>query len=86
MRMNGRMNGRRLALWMALALLVAAPQTAQAYLGPGLGMGAIGVALGVVGSVFMGILAVVWYPIKRLLRRLRGRSAAAPTPEDAGTD
>ncbi|AHE51799.1 hypothetical protein NX02_00150 [Sphingomonas sanxanigenens DSM 19645 = NX02] len=71
---------------MALALLVAAPQTAQAYLGPGLGMGAIGVALGVVGSVFMGILAVVWYPIKRLLRRLRGRSAAAPTPEDAGTD
>lgn len=84
--MNGRMNGRRLALWMALALLVAAPQTAQAYLGPGLGMGAIGVALGVVGSVFMGILAVVWYPIKRLLRRLRGRSAAAPTPEDAGTD
>ncbi|WP_211258265.1 hypothetical protein [Sphingomonas sanxanigenens] len=80
------MNGRRLALWMALALLVAAPQTAQAYLGPGLGMGAIGVALGVVGSVFMGILAVVWYPIKRLLRRLRGRSAAAPTPEDAGTD
>lgn len=81
-----RMNGQRIAGLIALALLVAAPQTAQAYLGPGLGMGAIGVALGVVGSIFMGIVAVVWYPFKRLLRRVRGRSAAAPTPEETGED
>ena len=44
---------------------------AYAYTGPGLGMGVLSVAVGVLGSIFLGILAVVWYPIKRLIRTLR---------------
>lgn len=52
-----------------LALCAAAP--AHAYIGPGVGLGAIGVALGVVGSIILGIFSVLWYPFKRLIRRLR---------------
>ncbi|MFT4197960.1 MAG: hypothetical protein QM601_08630 [Pseudoxanthomonas sp.] len=55
-------------------LLLAAPGLAQAYLGPGLGLGAIGAALGAVAAVFLGLLSIVWYPFKRLWRRLRGKA------------
>lgn len=50
-----------------LALVVAAP--ASAYIGPGAGAGAVAIVLGVLGALFMAIVAVVWYPIKRALRR-----------------
>lgn len=63
----------------ALALLALTPATAHAYLGPGLGMGAIGVAFGVVGSILLGIVSVIWYPFKRLIRRLR---RPPPPPRD----
>ncbi len=44
---------------------------AAAYIGPGAGLGAIGVLLGIVLSVFLAVFAVVWYPVKRLMRRRR---------------
>jgi hypothetical protein len=52
---------------------------AQAYVGPGLGLGAVSTALGVVGAILLGIIAFIWYPIKRLIRRVRARFAA-PAP------
>ncbi len=52
---------------LAVAVLVLlAPVPAQAYVGPGLGLGAIGAVLGVIFSVILAILAFFWYPIKRL--------------------
>jgi Na+-driven multidrug efflux pump len=46
---------------------------AQAYTGPGLGLGAIGAALGIVGSIFLAILSLIWYPFKRAWRRIRSK-------------
>lgn len=46
---------------------------ARAYMGPGMGLSAIAMMLSVFGSITFGFLAVIWYPIKRLYRRLRGR-------------
>ena len=46
---------------------------ASAYVGPGLGLGAFGVVLGVLFSIGLAILAVVWYPLKRVLRNFRRR-------------
>lgn len=60
--------------FLSLALALTAPLAAQAYTGPGLGLGAIGVAFGLVGSVLLAIVSVVWYPVKRLVRRIRGRA------------
>jgi len=48
-------------------MMMVAP--AQAYLGPGLGAGTIGVVLGIVGAFFLALFAVVWYPVKRLIKR-----------------
>ncbi len=50
-----------------LGLLLAGP--AQAYIGPGLGAGTIGVILGLVGSVLIAVFAFFWYPIKRTFKK-----------------
>ncbi|WHU02643.1 hypothetical protein [Sphingomonas sp. NIBR02145] len=60
--------------FLSLALALTAPLAAQAYTGPGLGLGAIGVAFGLIGSILLAIVSVVWYPVKRLVRRIRGRA------------
>ena len=67
--------------WLAALLLALTPSAAQAYLGPGLGMGAIGVALGVIGSIFLAIVSVIWYPFKRLIRRFRRRPPRPPADD-----
>ena len=47
------------------------PLPAHAYVGPGLGLGALGVILGIFTSIFLAIIGIVWYPIKRLIRKFR---------------
>lgn len=49
------------------------PLLAQAYIGPGLGTGALAAVLGTLAGLLMLIVGVVWYPIKRLIRYLRSR-------------
>jgi hypothetical protein len=51
----------------AFLALIALP--AQAYVGPGLGLGAIGVVLGLVLSLVLAFFAFVWMPIKRVFNR-----------------
>jgi hypothetical protein len=48
-----------------------APAPAFAYGGPGLGAGAIAVTLGVLGSILTGILGVIYYPIKRMIKKFK---------------
>lgn len=51
--------------------LLAYPPLALAYVGPGLGAGAIAAVLGIASGLLMLIVGVVWYPLKRLIRYLR---------------
>lgn len=54
----------------ALSLLSVAlfPLVAQAYIGPGVGVGALGAVVGVIGAILLAIFAVLWYPVKRMLK------------------
>lgn len=64
-------------------LMVLTPGVAHAYMGPGVGLGFLGAVFGVIGSIFLAIAAIVWYPIKRLLRKLRPpRDHRSPGPDD----
>lgn len=57
---------------LAFALLCfVAPGTAYAYIGPGVGAGAIAAVLGVIGSIFVGLFAALWYPFKRWRKKHR---------------
>jgi hypothetical protein len=56
---------------LAVILVLLLPLNAEAYVGPGLGLGTIGVVLGTVLSVFLALIAIIWYPFKRLLKKMR---------------
>lgn len=68
------------------ALLIAAvltPSLAQAYIGPGAGVSAIGAAMALLAAMFFAIVGIVWYPVKRLIRALRRRPDARPPVDEA---
>jgi len=64
---------------------ISAPAPVFAYMGPGIGVGALGAALGVVASLLLVLISVVWYPLKRLARRSRARRGGpVPSPVSHG--
>jgi len=71
---------------LATPILLVAPPAALAYVGPGLGLSAIGSLLALLAAIFVAIFGFLWYPIKRVLRRLRGRDADAPAGQAAHHD
>jgi len=64
---------------LGVALL---PAAAEAYVGPGLGAGAIAAVIGVLGSIFLALFAVIYYPVKRMIKK-RKKAAGQPAA-DAG--
>jgi len=52
-----------------ITALLVYPATAHAYIGPGLGVGTIGVVLGILGSIVLALVAILWYPLKRLFKK-----------------
>jgi hypothetical protein len=72
-------DNQALALYGAALFLTAAltPTLALAYVGPGLGLGAIASFFSIIGAVFLAIVGFVWYPVKRVLRMFR-------RPKDVG--
>ena len=55
--------------------------TAQAYIGPGVASGALAAVVGVLGAIFLALFAVIYYPIKRMLKRRR--AVAGDTGSDS---
>ena len=53
-----------LAGFVALTALPAA-----AYVGPGLGAGTLGVIVGFIGSIFLALFAIIWFPVKRMMKK-----------------
>ena len=41
------------------------------YIGPGMGLGLILTILGIVCSLLLGILGIIYYPIKRFLKNIK---------------
>ncbi len=56
---------------MVIALLLAAPKGTEAYIGPGAGIAAIGTVIALIGGILLAIVAFLWYPIKRLLAKVK---------------
>ena len=70
---------KRLAV--AVSLLTLATR-AEAYVGPGMGLGVIGAVLGFLIAMLLAFAGMVWYPVKRMIRTRRG-PARADDPRDA---
>lgn len=46
---------------------------AFAYLGPGMGGGIIAATIGIVVAIFAALFGLIWFPIKRLLKKRKDR-------------
>jgi membrane protease YdiL (CAAX protease family) len=62
-------------------LLLISPEPAQAYIGPGGGISALGALLALLAAVVLAVIGFLWYPIKRLLRRRRETAPGKPEPD-----
>lgn len=65
------MKYKRTGLLVLLLCLIAYPSSALAYIGPGGGMSAIGIFLALVVGLILAVLGFVWYPVKRIAKKLR---------------
>jgi hypothetical protein len=54
-------------------LLLASPDIALAYIGPGAGITAIGTAIALLGAIVLAIVGFVWYPLKRWRAAMRDK-------------
>ncbi|MGD2130607.1 MAG: hypothetical protein PVJ17_14990 [Lysobacterales bacterium] len=67
-------------------LLAAAAAPVQAYIGPGAGISVLGSLLGILATIVVAIGAVIFWPIRKLLKRRKSatkpsESAADPSSE-----
>ena len=64
-------------LTLVTLVVIFQPAAAMAYIGPGVATGAIAAVLGVIGSVLLAVFAVLYYPIKRMMKRRRKATTGA---------
>ncbi len=58
----------KITIYSSLILLYFS-SSAFAYIGPGMGGGIIMATIGIVIAIFAAIFGVIWFPIKRFLKR-----------------
>ena len=49
----------------------------HAYIGPGAGAGAIAVVIGIIASILLAFVAILWFPIKRFFKSRKSNQKAA---------
>lgn len=67
------------------AFILLLPEVAHAYGGPGTIISGIGALIGVVAAVGATLFGFVWFPLKRLIQKVRGGERNEEEPEVAGT-
>lgn len=67
--------------------------TAEAYVGPGMGLGVFAAVVGFLTAILLALAGMVWYPVKRMLRNRRGAAPEgaaggrqSPEQSSPGTD
>ena len=52
------------------------------YIGPGVGLSALGAILAVIGGVAATCFGLIWYPLKRLLGKKKESQEPDPIPDE----
>lgn len=73
-------------LLILICLGCIAPTVAQAYVGPGAGLSAIGSFLALIFGLFVALIGFVWYPIKRLLKGYREATLEIDTTQSSANN
>ena len=63
-----------------LLVLLASAEPAYAYMGPGAGLAFLGSLIALIAALGVGVLGLVWYPLKRFIRSRRGSDGEEQDP------
>ena len=63
---------------LIIGWLLLFPLVVHAYIGPGIGVGVIGVVLGILVAIVLAFFAILWYPVKRLFVKRRNQKEEKP--------
>ena len=63
-----------LAFSTLLAAMAFPPLPAHAYVGPGVGLTAIGAIVALVAALLLAVVGFIWYPVRRLIRNRKPES------------
>ena len=74
-----------LKLLVIFVLLFFSP-TLLAYIGPGAGISVLGSLLGILGTIVIAIGAIVFWPIRKMLKRKKQAKLATSGDNTSGTD
>ena len=54
---------------LAIIILLAVSPAAMAYIGPGAGISVLGSLLGILGTIVVAIGAIIFWPVRKFLKR-----------------
>jgi len=54
---------------LSLLLVIVPFSSADAYIGPGLGLGVIATTLGILAAIILAVVSTIYYPIKRYFKK-----------------
>lgn len=57
-----------------ILILISIENTAFAYIGPGMTGGVLAATLGIIVAIFAAIFGLIWFPIKRLLKKRKEKA------------
>lgn len=63
-------------------LLILLATTAQAYIGPGAGIPVLGSLIGIIVTIVVAIGAILFWPIRKMLKRGKNKTATADNTSD----
>ena len=70
----------KIRLWIFVSFtLISFP--AVAYIGPGMGGGAIAAVIGFLAAFFLAIFGIIYYPIKRAIKNKKNKKSMNKTEE-----
>ena len=65
-------------------LLLLASASTVAYVGPGAGISVLGSLLGILATIVLALVAIVMWPIRKMMKRKKAAAAAAEATESTG--
>ena len=66
---------------LVIFLFTLSSSSVVAYIGPGAGISVLGSLLGILGTIVVAIGAILFWPIRKMMKRRKAASEAAADPE-----
>jgi hypothetical protein len=77
---------KRSLMLLTVTVVLGFPKMAMAYVGPGAGLTLIGSLIGLLIAVLTALGIILFWPIRALIRRIRGKKQVISTEENLASD